>query len=173
MKNTSLIVFIMLGLLSCKKYEDLPTVEKLDIQRYMGTWYEIARLPNKFEKGLECVTATYSIKDKGKIKVVNRGHSIEDNTKVETATGTAWVPDDDHPGRLKVTFFWPFAGKYYVIMLDKEYNYALVGDPSRKYLWILSKTKEPDESVIESLLGRAKELKFDTSKVIRINQSCS
>lgn len=166
------VIVIMLSFLSCKNYEELPTVEKVDLNKYMGTWYEIVRLPNSFEKGLECVTATYNLKENGKISVLNKGHSIEDNSKVETAKGKAWVPDKELPGRLKVTFFWPFAGNYYIIELDKDYKYALVGDPSRKYLWILSKSKVLDEKIVQNLLNTASEYGFDVDKVIRVNQDC-
>ena len=111
----------LLGLISCKASMELQTVEKVDIDSYLGTWYEIARLPNSFEKGLECVTATYSLKENGKIEVLNKGYSAEKKKGFDTAKGTAWIPDPDYPGRLKVTFFWPFSGDYYIISLDEAY----------------------------------------------------
>lgn len=166
------ITLIMSAFLSCKNYKELPTEPEVDIKRYAGTWYEIARLPNSFEKGLECVTATYKIKDNGKIEVINRGHKIDDRSEVKSAKGTAWVPDPEFPGRLKVRFFWPFAGNYYIIHLDKDYNYALVGDPSRKYLWILSKNKALDNAIYDKLINIAQEQGFESNKMIMVKQDC-
>lgn len=151
--------------------KELPTVDWVDVNKYTGQWYEIARLPNSFEKGLECVTANYSFKKNGKIEVLNKGYSL-DKGRYKTAKGTAWVPDSEFPGRLKVTFFWPFAGNYYIISLDKDYHHVLVGDPSRKYLWILSRTRELDEDVYSELMNTAGKHGFDTSAVVRINQDC-
>jgi apolipoprotein D and lipocalin family protein len=122
---------------------------------------------------LECVTATYSIKNNGKIKVLNKGFSTENKGEFKTAKGVAWVPKEKYPGRLKVSFFRPFSGKYYIIALDKDYNYALVGDPSRKYLWILSRTKTLDDSIYTNLLEVAQKHKFDTSTIIKVNQDCN
>ena len=117
----------------------LETVQNVDLNRYAGKWYEIARLPNRFEKGLVCVTAEYVMRDDGKIKVINKGHKEENIQETDIATGKAWQPDPKEPGRLKVQFFWPFSGKYYIFHLDEEnYQYVMVGDPSRKYFWILS-----------------------------------
>ena len=161
----------MASLLSCKTTQDLPTVEKVDISKYTGQWYEIARLPNSFEKGLECVTATYTQKSNGKIEVLNRGYSSTKGS-YKTAKGTAWVPDSKYPGRLKVTFFWPFSGNYYITSLDENYQYALVGDPSRKYLWVLARTKTLDTSIYEDLLNHAENNGFNIQEVIRINQGC-
>ena len=161
----------MASLFSCKTTQDLPTVEKVDIPKYSGVWYEIARLPNSFEKGLECVTATYTQKSNGKIEVLNKGYSSEKGS-YKTAKGTAWLPDSKYPGRLKVTFFWPFAGNYYIISLEENYQYALVGDPSRKYLWVLARTKTLDLSIYDDLMKKAKSNGFDINKVIKINQEC-
>ena len=162
----------MLSFLSCKPTANLSTVEKVDIKKYEGEWFEFARLPNSFEKGLNCVTATYTLKENNKIEVLNKGYSIKDKGKIKTAQGRAWVPDSELPGRLKVSFFWPFSGDYYIISLDEEYKYALVGDPSRKYLWILSRTKNLDDKVYSDLLELAKTNGFDISKIIKVNQDC-
>ncbi len=151
---------------------DLPVVKTVDLQKYIGSWYELVRLPNSFESGLTCVMANYSLKPNGDIKVVNSGHKIKDTSKVSTATGTAWVPDANEPTKLKVSFFWPFAGKYWILALDSNYKYAMVGDPSRDYLWILSRTKTLPESTIDTLLAHAQSLGFDTSKVERTAQDC-
>lgn len=153
--------------------KDLPTVNKVDLQKYSGKWYEIARFPNRFEKGLVCVTANYTIKENGKIEVINKGYLSEETKKFKTAKGVAWVPDDKFPGQLKVRFFWPFSGKYYIIALDRNYQYVLVGDPSRKFLWVLSRTKNLSENIYSELLKIAGENGFDTQKLIRIKQDCN
>jgi len=161
----------MASFLSCKTTQDLPTVEKVEISKYTGQWYEIARLPNNFEKGLECVTATYTQKSNGKIEVLNRGYS-SDKGRYKTAKGKAWVPDSNFPGRLKVTFFWPFSGNYYILSLDENYQHVLVGDPSRKYLWVLARTKTLDEATYSRLMDHADKNGFNTGQVLKINQAC-
>jgi len=171
MKRKLLILLIMASFLSCKTVQDLPTVELVDIQNYSGMWYEIARLPNSFEKGLECVTATYTPLSNGKIEVLNQGYAEKKGT-LKTAKGTAWVPDPAYPGRLKVTFFWPFAGNYYIMALDENYSYALVGDPSRKYLWVLARSRELDSAVYSGLMGQAKDQGFNVEQVMQTNQNC-
>ncbi len=150
----------------------LETVSSVNLEKYAGTWYEIARLPNSFEKGLECVTATYSLREDGKIEVLNKGLKTGERDKISKIKGVAWVPDKNYPGRLKVRFFWPFSGKYYIIQLDKDYRYALVGEPSRKYLWVLSKDRQLDRNIYISLLEKAASLGFDTERVIEVNQDC-
>ena len=134
-----ILILIMTNLSSCKTTNDLVTVQEVNLDKYIGTWYEIARLPNRFEKNMKCVTANYSFKENGKIKVTNKGYLTTKN-KYSTANGTAWIPNPDFQGRLKVSFFWPFSGDYYIIELDENYKYVLVGDPARKYLWVLSRT---------------------------------
>jgi len=171
MKRNLLILFTMISILSCRTTRDLPTVEKVELTRYQGLWYEIARLPNSFEKGLECVTATYTLKSNGNIEVLNQGYSTAKG-KYKSARGTARVPDPDEPGKLKVSFFWPFSGDYYILQLDDEYRYALVGDPSRKYLWILSRTKDLDAAVYTSLMEHAKNSGFNTGQVTETGQKC-
>jgi apolipoprotein D and lipocalin family protein len=142
----------------------LQTVDKVDIQKYKGTWYEIARFEHFFEKGCKNVTATYELKDNGKIKVINRCTNIEDGEKKE-AIGEAYALDATN-SKLKVSFFKPFYGDYWIIDLDKKYNYALVGSPNREYLWILSRTKTISEEVKNSILKNLPEHKFDKSKFI-------
>jgi lipocalin len=166
------LVSILPFLTSCGTTTDLPTVDKVELEQYAGTWHEIAKLPNKFQRGLDCVTATYTLKENGKIEVFNKGREVEKQDEWKEITGSARVPKADYPGRLKVTFFWPFAGDYYIIELDEGYQYALVGDPSRKFLWILAREPQLPESKIAELLARASELGFDTDAVTRTNQSC-
>jgi apolipoprotein D and lipocalin family protein len=171
--NYLYLTTVCIMLLSCKKGPDeLSTVSPVNLEKYAGTWYEIARLPNRFEKGLECVTATYSLREDGKIEVINKGRKVGELNKISKIKGVAWVPDKNYPGRLKVRFFWPFSGKYYILDLDKDYRHALVGEPSRKYLWVLSKDKQLDSNIYGSLLEKADQMGFDTKKVIKINQDC-
>lgn len=171
MKKGNLILLSVVFLFSCGSKEELSTVSEVDLEKYAGTWYEISKLPNTFEKGLECVSATYSIKENGKINVLNQGYKTKNGTWKDIS-GTASVPDPAYPGRLKVTFFWPFSGDYYIIALADDYSYALVGDPSRKYLWILSKNKEMDEDVYSSLVAIAKEKGFNIDQLEKMNHQC-
>lgn len=168
-------IIISLGLLSmmllaCSTPKDLEVVQQVDIKKYQGTWYEIARFPNSFEKKLERVSATYTIRDDGKIDVYNKGFLIDEPTKEKNIKGVAWVPDAQSPAKLKVRFFWPFAGDYWILALDKDYRYALVGDPSRKYLWILGREKTLDDSIIKQLSEIAKEKGFDVSRLSKVKQ---
>jgi len=172
MKHLSFFIIVLL-FISCKSNQALPTVENVDINKYVGTWYEIARFPNFFEKGLECVTAEYSLLESGKIKVVNKGHKTSDVSKINTAIGTAWVPDKNKTGQLKVRFFWPFSGDYYIIALDSNYQSALVGDPSRKYLWVLNRATTMNDSSYHKLLNIAHQNNFDTTLLMKVNQTCN
>ena len=137
---------------------------KVDIKKYQGTWYEIARFEHFFEKGCKNVTASYELKDNEKIKVTNRCTNIDDNEKKE-AVGEAYAVDNTN-SKLKVSFFKPFYGDYWIIDLDEDYNYALVGSPNREYLWILSRTKTISQEVKNSILNKLPEHKFDKSKFI-------
>ena len=173
MLRTAFIFLAAASLFSCKTTQSLSTVNEVDIRKYSGQWYEIARLPNSFEKGLECVTAIYTLKESDKIEVLNKGYSVKKEGEFKTAKGTARVPDSDFPGRLKVSFFWPFSGDYYIISLDENYSYALVGDPSRKYLWVLSRDRTLDDQVYSDLIELARNKGFETDNLIRVNQDCN
>jgi lipocalin len=146
---------------------DIQTVGELDLERYLGTWYEIARFPHRFEKGLVNVTATYNQLPDGKIEVINRGIK---NGKESIAKGKAWRPDPNEPGRLKVSFFWIFASDYKVFVLDDDYQYAMVTSSSKNYLWILARTPTLDEQVYEQLLQTARDNGFDLSQLIKVPQ---
>jgi apolipoprotein D and lipocalin family protein len=144
---------------------ELKTVEYVDVVRYMGTWFEIAKFPQRFEKGLVGVTANYALLPNGKVRVLNRGYKGDFNGKLKTAKGKAWIVDTATNAKLKVSFFWPFAGNYWIIELGKNYEYVVVGDESRKYLWILSRTPQMDEAVYNELLRRVQDKGFDISKL--------
>lgn len=172
MKKTIAITGIMMLFLGCGVSKELPTVEQVDIKKYAGIWYEIARLPNRFEKGLSCVTATYSLKKDGEIGVLNSGY-LKKKDKNKTINGTAEIRDKAFPGRLKVTFFKPFYGDYYIIDLDDAYQYALVGSPSRDFLWVLSRKPKMEEQLYNRLLQKAKALDFPIEAMELIDQSCA
>lgn len=146
------------------KTADHSTVREVDIPRYMGVWYEIARYENSFEKDMTNVTATYTLKANGRIKVENAGFR---NGERKKATGRAKLPDPKEPGKLKVAFFLWFYADYYILELDREnYNYALVGSSSDKYLWILSRTRQLPKDVLDRLLNLASQRGYDTQKLI-------
>jgi apolipoprotein D and lipocalin family protein len=166
-----LMGFFLFSWFGCGEKLALNTVNQLDIDRYLGTWYEIARLPNSFEDGLICCTANYSLREDGKIEVLNRGFKVEKGTFTE-AKGSAVQPDPAIPGELKVTFFWPFAGDYYIFHLDADYRYVLIGEPGRKYFWILSRDPKMDDSLYQSLVEIAKKEGFAVDQLIKVPQDC-
>lgn len=150
--------------------QELKTVEHVDINRYMGTWYEIARFTQSFEKGLVGVTATYKLLPNGKVDVLNAGHKGTVEGRLKTAHGKAIVADRQTNAKLKVTFFWPFYGNYWIIRLGEDYEYAVVGEPKRKYLWILSRTSKMDAGVYGGIIERLKAQGYDVSKLDVIPQ---
>lgn len=144
------------------------TVKELDLNRYLGTWYEIARFDHNFEKGLTGVTATYLLKDDGNIRVINQGYKNVLDGKLSIAEGKAKLTSE--PGRLKVSFFWIFYADYFVLELDNNYQWALVGSSSSKYLWILSRTPQLNEPVKNLILEKATHRGYDISKLIWVDQ---
>lgn len=160
------VLFLFAFLISAcsSKNPPLATVEKVELNKYLGTWYEIARYEHYFEKDCKNVTANYSMFDEQTIKVVNKCTNINTNEKKE-ATARAYAVDDTN-SKLKVSFFRPFYGDYWVLVLDKNYEYVVVGTPSREYLWILARTSKIDEKLKNELLEKIKTLGFDTQKLI-------
>jgi apolipoprotein D and lipocalin family protein len=148
----------------------LQVVSHVDIKRYAGTWYEIARYPNRFQKGCVAATAQYALRDDGKIDVLNQCREHTPDGKLLSAKGTAKVVDATTNAKLKVTFFWPFSGQYWIIDLGENYEYAVVGHPDRKYLWILSRTPEMEEELYTQILGRITQQGYDVSKLIKTPQ---
>ena len=149
---------------------DTTTVDSLNIERYLGTWYEIARFPHSFEKDLEGVTATYSMRKDGKIRVVNQGYKGSLTGKRSKAVGKAKVPDPSQPARLKVSFFLFFYGDYFVLELDEEYQWAMIGSSNPMFFWILSRTPQMDPEVYLMLLDIARERGYDLDPLIRVEQ---
>jgi len=151
--------------------EPIPTVTKVDLSRYQGTWYEIARLPLFWEKKCAShVTATYRLRADGKVTVLNQCRKADGT---ETAsTGTAEIATKDGSNsRLKVSFFWPFQGDYWILALDENYNWALVGTPNLKNLWVLSRNPQLDPATLNRLIDRAHQLGFHTEKLIYTRQN--
>ncbi len=140
---------------------ELKTVDYVDIERYMGTWYEIAKFPQRFEDGLVGITATYSLLPNGKVRVLNSGYVGDFNGKLKIAKGKAWVVDKKTNAKLKVSFFWPFAGDYWIIEIGKDYEYAVISEGSRRYLWILSRTPKMDATIFDGVIERLIEKGFD------------
>lgn len=153
-----------------KKFHSLETVDSVDLNRYVGKWFEIARYPNRFQEGCVGSRATYTLREDGRINVLNECYDGSFSGKLRSARGKAWVVDKGTNARLKVSFFWPFAGDYWIIDLGREYEYAVVGHPSRKYLWILARTPEMNEEVYEEILKRLQEKGYDTTKLVRTVQ---
>ncbi len=149
---------------------DKTVVKELDIERYLGTWYEIARYDHKFERGLVGVTANYSFRDDGKIKVLNSGYKKTLNGKRSEAVGKARIPNPEEPAKLKVSFFLFFYADYFVLELDDNYKWAAIGSSSDNYLWILSRTPQMDESQYNELLNKLANRGYDVSKLIKIEQ---
>ena len=158
-------VFALFLFTACSsKNPPLQTVEKVELNNYLGSWYEIARYEHFFERDCKNVTANYSMMDEKTIKVINKCTKIQTNEKKE-ATGRAYAIDESN-SKLKVSFFRPFYGDYWVLMLDENYSYAVVGTPSREYLWILAREKTISEEVRNEILQKLPTLGFDTSKFI-------
>jgi len=150
--------------------ENVKPVDHFSLERYLGKWYEIARLDHSFERGLTRVTADYRLRDDGGVRVLNRGYSAQED-KWKEAEGKAYFVNRPDQGYLKVSFFGPFYASYIVFELDHEnYRYALVCGPDKSYLWILSRTPEMDQEVKDKLVARAAAAGFDTNKLIFVDQ---
>ena len=172
MRKTLLFLIAIMMFSSANSQKSPSVVSSVDMNRYKGLWYEIARLPNFFERKLKCTSATYTLRDDGRITVLNKGNYLSDPKKSTSSTGVAWIPDKKYPAKLKVQFFWPFSGDYWIIDLDKEYKYVLVGGPSAKYLWILAREKRMDDTTYNMLLQKAVENGYDVKTIIRVEQDC-
>ena len=148
-------------------YLALEVVPHVELEKYLGKWYEIAHLPAKFQEGCNETTATYTLLKDGSISVLNQSTK---NGKMKQAKGKAKVVDKNSNAKLKVTFFWPFYGDYWIIKLGNDYDYSVVGTPNRKYLWILSRTPQMDDKLYSQLVEYAKSKGFDVNKLIKTLQ---
>ena len=167
-----LIVFISLFISGCLGLpEGVYPVDEFDLHKYLGKWYEIARLDHSFERGLDRVTAEYSLRDDGGVRIINRGFSTAKNTWKE-AEGKAYFVRGKDEGYLKVSFFGPFYGSYVVFELDKEnYHYAFVTGSNTSYLWLLSRTPTVRKELVYRFIKRSEELGFDTDNLIFIEHN--
>ncbi len=169
-----LLIFSVLFIFSCTKTNsqmiDQTTVKELDLNRYLGTWYEIARFPHSFEKNLVGVTATYSLREDGKIEVLNQGYKNTLDGERSKAVGKAKIPNKLDPGKLKVSFFWIFYADYFVLELDENYQYAMIGSSSDKYFWILSRTPQMAPDVYEMLFEKARKRGYNLEKLYKVPQ---
>ena len=146
-----------------EEHNSLDVVPHVDLEKYLGKWYEIAHLPFKFEDNCTDITATYSLSKDGNISVLNE--CLRDG-KLKQAKGKAKVVDKNTGAKLKVTFFWPFSADYWIIDLGKDYDFAVVGTPNRKYLWILSRSPQMDGKLFSQLIESVKSKGFDVTKLI-------
>lgn len=149
---------------------ELRTVSHLDLNRYLGKWYEIASFPQSFQKGCTASTANYSLRDDGEIDVLNRCRKGSPDGEEKTAKGRARVVDSVTNAKLEVSFFRPFWGDYWVIDIGENYDYAVVGHPSRDYLWILSRTATMEGTVYEAILARLKNQGYEVERLNRTLQ---
>lgn len=152
---------------------DKHTVSQLDLKRYMGKWYEIARFNHRFERGLEGVTAEYSFREDGKIKVLNCGHKGQLKGKEKCSTGKARLPKDGQSGKLEVSFFLFFYSDYNILELSPDYQWVLIGSSTDKFLWILSRTPRLPQDTLEYILSKARSRGYDTSKLLYPQQAGS
>jgi lipocalin len=173
MRRIASILLIAIAICSSangQNKQPMKTASNVSLEKYMGTWYEIARFPHSFERNLVGVTATYSLKKNGNVRVVNQGYKNSLNGKLSIAKAFAKIPDANEPGRLKVFFFWPFGADYLILDLDKEYRWVLVGSSSPNFLWILSRTPQMPEKDYENLINKAKDLGYDTNRLELVEQ---
>jgi apolipoprotein D and lipocalin family protein len=148
----------------------LQTVTRVELSRYLGSWYEIARYPNRFEKQCDRdVSVTYGLREDGRISVLNTCVKA-DGTRDE-AKGWAKISDPSTNAKLKVTFFWPFFGNYWVLELGQNYEYAVVGEPGRKYLWILSRRPDMSKEQYQKITGNLAAKGYDAAKLVRVKQT--
>ena len=168
MKKTLMAIIILLvGCVSLP--EDIAPVDQFQLERYLGKWYEIARLNHSFERGLTSVTAHYTLRPDGGVRVLNRGYSAEKKIWKE-AEGKAYFIDSPDQGLLKVSFFGPFYGSYVIFELDREqYSYALVCGPDRSYLWLLARSPKLSEEIKKRLIAKAAAFGFDTNQLIFVH----
>lgn len=166
----AIAIIAILGLTGCLGMpEKVSPIKSFELSRYLGKWYEIARLDHSFERGLEKISAEYSIAGDGGVSVVNRGYSSED-AEWKEAIGKAYFVNNENEGYLKVSFFGPFYGSYVIFEIDQaNYEYAFISGPDTSYLWLLARKPDVPQEVIEKFKKRSKELGFNTDELIFVN----
>lgn len=166
----SFIILLLTMTTNNSQAQTLQTVPNVDLNKYAGKWYEIASYPQYFQKGCNCTTAEYTLSDKGYVIVENRCNKDSVNGKQSYIKGKAFVEAGSGNAKLKVQFFWPFKGKYWIIDLANDYSYAVVSHPNKKYLWILSRTAKMEDAVYEQIISRLISKGFDISKLQNTKQ---
>jgi apolipoprotein D and lipocalin family protein len=170
MKLISFIILFLIITTTNIQAQTLQTVPNVDLKKYVGKWYEIASYPQYFQKGCHCTTAEYTLSEKGYVIVENRCNKDSLNGKQSYIKGKAFVEEGSGNAKLKVHFFWPFKGKYWIIDLANDYSYAVVSHPNKKYLWILSRTAKMDDAVYQQIISRLISKGFDVSKLQKTEQ---
>lgn len=156
----------------CQAQPENPTqVGQVDLERYVGRWYEIASFPASFQKGCQCTTAEYSLTGKNYIRVINRCRRNSPHGKESVAKGKAFIVPGSKNTKLKVQFFWPFRGDYHIVMLDNEYQWAVVASGD-KFLWILSRTPTMNRAVFDNITSRLSDMGYDISRLQTTQQGC-
>ena len=168
--SLAIIFFISCATVPAREDPKLEVVSDVDINRYLGRWYEIARYPNWFQEDCYAVTADYELTKSGSVKVTNRCREGGLNGKIREAVGLADVADENTNAKLRVTFYWPFYGKYWIIALGDNYEYAVVSEPKRQYLWILSRKPTLNPSRYNQLTEALRNQGFDISFLISTPQ---
>ena len=168
--NIILLFLIVFNMYS----QPLQTVDQVDINRYLGRWYDIASYPATFQKGCHCTTADYElVPGKKYIRVINRCIRFKNNrSKLITVRGKAFIVEGSNNARLKVQFFWPFKGDYYIIGLAEDYSWAIVGHPKRKYLWILYRDSYMPSYIYAGLLDIVRSKGYDVNRLVKTPQNC-
>ena len=167
MSKTFINLFMLIILMNpaITKSQILQTVSSVDLKKYCGKWYEIACYPQQFQKGCNCTTAEYTLSEKGFVIVENRCNKDSVDGQQSYIKGKAFVERNSGNAKLKVQFFWPFKGKYWIIDLADDYSYAVVSHPNKKYLWILSRSPKMNDTLYEQIQSRLKEKGFDLLKL--------
>ncbi|MBC7383460.1 MAG: lipocalin family protein [Bacteroidia bacterium] len=171
-KSFYLSILIAISVLGCNdRGAPLPAVLDVDMKQYEGLWFEIARLPNSFEKDLKCVTTDYKLLENGGFEVINNGYN-EETKKVVMSKSKAWYENPKQKAKVEMQFENSFTGFYWIMALDSNYHYAMIGHPSRDYLWILSRSPKLDILITTQLVKQAKKAGFETRKLQWVNQDC-
>lgn len=163
--KTVLVNFFLFILHSAAMSQVLQTVAYVDLAKYAGKWYEIASFPQRFQKGCTCTTAEYTLTDKNYLLVKNKCNRGSITGKPLSIRGKAFVVDNSGNSKLKIQFFWPLKGNYWILELADDYSYAVVGNPNKKSLWILSRTPQMDDKLFVAIVARAQEKGFDMSQI--------
>lgn len=166
------VFMTLMSVFGCRSYPDLKVVDNVDLNRYVGKWYEIAAFPQRFQEGCFCSTAEYILGKDRFIRVINRCRKWSVDGELKQVSGRAYVVPNSNNAKLDVQFFWPFRGDYWIIELAEDYSWAVVGHPNRKYLWILSRTKNMEDTLYNDIVLRVQKKGFETSNLRRTVQTC-